>query len=501
MLTKVKIEGGRVAKNTKGKEYLDLKVVFLSTGEALNVFGWNAEYVAMWNDNLIPETVDLDLDRRDLPDGRVFHDIKDIIVRTQEVPPEVEGFSSGPTREELFGGGGVATQTTEAPPSPAPAPQAPAPQRPQPPARRQSNAPATVNEEAIYEQGLQIMRQPTFLDHARSITPRGLNTDKLIGAAVSAMAANPALLECTRLSLINAVIQSIGLGLEVNTTLGEAYIIPFKERATFIPGYKGLVELMIRSGRVVAVQAFTVHVLDEFDHTIGSVPVHRRPKSGDRGDIIGAWAMVIMSNGTQVADYMDMGEINAIRDNSPGYKQHDSPWKTHYGEMARKTVVRRIAKMMPKSGSIQRALDVEDYEPNDSDVPTWAVVEDDIPEPEAIAPPAGASDTEPQCNCAQPGSCVDFPHCNALPESLYGGPVYSDSGMLVQQTGPTTADVESTTTPGKLYSVDVIEYICICPDAHYRGDRRAQGCKHVKAARDVLGHLIPAAAKEAMAQG
>ena len=67
MLTKVKIEGGRIAKNSKGKEYLDLKVVFLSTGEEVNVFGWNAEYVAMWNDNLIPETVDLDLDRRDSP--------------------------------------------------------------------------------------------------------------------------------------------------------------------------------------------------------------------------------------------------------------------------------------------------------------------------------------------------------------------------------------------------------------------------------------------------
>ena len=68
MLTKVKIEGGRIAKNTKGKEYLDLKCTCSSTTgeEHQRVTDGRAEYVAMWNDNLIPETVDLDLDRRDL---------------------------------------------------------------------------------------------------------------------------------------------------------------------------------------------------------------------------------------------------------------------------------------------------------------------------------------------------------------------------------------------------------------------------------------------------
>ena len=497
MLTKVKITAGQVVKNQEGKDTLDLRVVDLNTGEPKQCFGFKPEYVTMWNDNIIPQTLTLDLDELTAADGRKFLAIKDMVfnvppapeeelpfVQAPDTPPEPMAphdppSDTGPTRDDLFGGGShqpPQQQETAAQPA-----QQETHRRPPPPARRESQSQVP----AIYEKSQALLQQPSFLEHAESIVPQGKSASRLIQVAGAAFMQNPQLLDCHPQSLLNCVLSAVSLGLEVNTPLGEAYIVPFNSRngkvAQFIPGYRGMVELMTRSGRVSHVQAFTVCANDEFDWLVGQIPTHRRAKE-NRGDVVGAWALVTMVNGRQAADYMDASEINAIRDKSPGYKQSDSPWKTHYAEMARKTVVRRIAKMMPKSGGVQKALDFDEREDDFEDQPVWVVEED---QPAEVLPqgtnaggsvgaakatdfaPAGASDTEI--------------------EDLFGGPRYSSTGLLVQQTGPTTADVQSQSDESKWYGCDFIAYTCLCPDARYRFDQRAGGCKHIIAAREVVG--------------
>ena len=526
----VQIEHGEIKKTQAGKEYLLLNVVNDETGERFAASAWQQEHLSMWESGGFPPIVRLDVEAVER-NGNTYYNIKDVIpastqadvgiieadVPQQTDPPEpelpfVNQPYTGPTRDDLFHGEGRGNTDPPA-------------HRPDPPARRDP-APVPAQASSAYERSMALVKQPSFLEHAESVVPRGKSASRLIQVAAAAFIQNPQLLDCHPQSILNAVLNAVSLGLEVNTPLGEAYIVPFNSRngkqAQFIPGYRGLVELMVRSGHVSHVQAFTVHEHDEFEHFLGSVPRHKRAE-GDRGEIIGAWCLVTMTNGRQAADYMDVGEIDAIRDKSPGYKQDDSPWKTHYSEMARKTIVRRMAKMMPKSGGIQQALAYDDREEDEVEAPF--IVEDEPPEPAAAIEQgtnqggsvgaARAADFAGVEHCQLCGAVRELrtyegmdicEECDAVhwpdiqdgkhhpapsggsdTDPEYEGPFYSSTGLLVQQVGPTTAKVESQSTEGRFYLCDFIAYTCTCPDAQFRFDQRAGGCKHISAAREVVG--------------
>jgi recombination protein RecT len=152
------------------------------------------------------------------------------------------------------------------------------------------------------------------------------------------------------------------LGLEPNTPLGQAYLIPYKNRGIdevqFQLGYKGLIDLAYRSGEVELVQAHIVYENDEFVCEYGLEPklVHK-PADSDRGEAIKVYAMFKTKSGGYGFDVMSMDDVRRHAEKySQAYKSGFSPWKTNFEEMAKKTVLKRVLKYAPLKSDFVRAV-------------------------------------------------------------------------------------------------------------------------------------------------
>jgi recombination protein RecT len=206
------------------------------------------------------------------------------------------------------------------------------------------------------------------------VIPRHLNPERIVRVAQAAITRDTKLLACTPQSLLRGVMQGSILGLEIGT-LGDAYLVPFKNgntgklEATFIPGYQGLVKLALQSGTVAAVQVGAVYPDDQFDYALGSEPfVKHRPslKAHDPQSLTAAYVVVKLLSGAFQATIMGKEEIDLIRQRSRA--KDSGPWVTDYEQMAIKTVVRRAMKYVPKTTSLQRALEAENRAESAADV-------------------------------------------------------------------------------------------------------------------------------------
>ncbi len=225
------------------------------------------------------------------------------------------------------------------------------------------------------------------LDKARPslamVLPKHLTPERLIKIALVAASRNPVLLQCSQTSILQAVMQAAELGLEPSGVLGSAYLVPFRNRktgqyeATLIPGYRGLIELALRSESVLRIEARVVRDGDTFELCYGTEPslIHKPDFLESDGGMIGVYAVAYLKEGPPQVEYMTKGQVDAIRVRSRS--ANEGPWVSDYEEMARKTVVRRLCKYLPASAGLNRALEAES-------------------EAEAGLPPTAVEEVEPQ---------------------------------------------------------------------------------------------------------
>jgi len=113
-------------------------------------------------------------------------------------------------------------------------------------------------------------------DMIKEALPKGYDVKRMVRIVVGALRQNPNLIQCTPISFISAVMQSIQLGLEPNTVLGHAYIIPYWNsrlqvyEAQFQRGYRGLLDMAYRTGQFIEIYAKEVCRGDEFDYMLGT---------------------------------------------------------------------------------------------------------------------------------------------------------------------------------------------------------------------------------------
>lgn len=189
-----------------------------------------------------------------------------------------------------------------------------------------------------------------------AILPKHLDPERMVRVALVATVHQPKLLECSGQSILLAVMQASQLGLEIGGALGHAYLVPFKGVAQFIPGYRGLIELARRSKAVWGMEARAVFDGDKFDWAYGLYPkLEHKPLSKTR-DLTHVYAVARMDQGNEF-DVMDREDIEAIRSRSRA--KDNGPWITDYNEMAKKTVVRRICKMLPLSVQLAAAVEAD----------------------------------------------------------------------------------------------------------------------------------------------
>ncbi len=200
----------------------------------------------------------------------------------------------------------------------------------------------------------------------QSLENTPLTPERLLNVCMTEVRKTPKLRECTQTSLLGSVIQAAQLGLEPGSALGHCYLIPFYNRkqnaleCQFMLGYRGMLALARRSGSIVNIEARVVFAADQFDLLYGTTTqlIHKPKLNGDRGGVIGVYAVAQLQGGGTQVEYMTVEEILAIRDSSKA--KDDGPWKTHFEEMAKKTVVRRLFKYLPVSVEALTAVGLDE---------------------------------------------------------------------------------------------------------------------------------------------
>jgi phage RecT family recombinase len=194
-----------------------------------------------------------------------------------------------------------------------------------------------------------------YVPSYEKLLPPGYSADRLVTGAMVAVVRNPDLLKCTPQSIAVALAQIAQWNLDVGTT---AHLVPYGTTCTAVADYKGYIEQMVKAG-ARKVEAHVVREGDEFEMERGTEPYLRHGPRSASAPITGAYAIVWLRGGVTQFEYMTVAEIDAIRQaKSQSWKKGDVPkW------YARKTVVRQIAKYVPKNVSLARLLNEDEVEP------------------------------------------------------------------------------------------------------------------------------------------
>lgn len=187
--------------------------------------------------------------------------------------------------------------------------------------------------------------------------PSMITSERFQRVALTAFSNNEKLQSCDPMSFIAAMMESAQLGLEPNTPLGQAYLIPYGNKVQFQIGYKGLLELAQRSGKIKTLYAHEVKENDVFDIDYGleQTLTHKPLLKGSRGETIGYYAVYHLDTGGHSFVFMTKDEIlEHSQKFSKTFKF--GPWQSDFDAMAKKTVIKQLLKYAPLSIEMQRAV-------------------------------------------------------------------------------------------------------------------------------------------------
>ena len=162
-----------------------------------------------------------------------------------------------------------------------------------------------------------------------------------------------------RQSVVNAVTNIAAIGISLNPAKRQAYLVPRDGRICLDISYMGLMDLAMATGSILWAQAEPVYANDAFAlNGFDKPPTHTyNPFAKDRGDIVGVYVVVKTADGDYLTTCMSRDEIDGIMNRSQSVKSgKSSPWKTDYGEMAKKTAVKRAYKYWPKTDRLDKAI-------------------------------------------------------------------------------------------------------------------------------------------------
>ncbi len=198
--------------------------------------------------------------------------------------------------------------------------------------------------------------------------PRGTEAAQLIRDAITAIRATPKLAQCDQMSVLGSLMTCAQLGLRPGV-LGHAWLLPFWDnkakgyKAQLVVGYQGLVDLAHRSGKIASLIARTVYSNDTFDvdYGLADALVHKPNLRGTRGEPIAYYAIAKFTTGGHAFLVMTQDEMLEYRQKNATAKTREGkvfgPWVDNFEGMAHKTVVRQLAKWMPKSTDFSRAIE------------------------------------------------------------------------------------------------------------------------------------------------
>lgn len=205
---------------------------------------------------------------------------------------------------------------------------------------------------------------PQLMDQAEArvaeVLPAGMDAVRVMRLAKLAIHKEPKIAQCDPVSVIQCIVDASSLGLEIDSPIGGAHLIPFKRQCTLILDYRGLVRLALRSGFVDKLISRAVYEGEPFQILQGTKEELRHvPDVTGPGDneIVGVYALATLSNGQVLHEYMSLSEVELIKDRSRA--GNSGPWVTDFEAMAKKTVMKRMMKWLDLNPEFSRAIEFD----------------------------------------------------------------------------------------------------------------------------------------------
>lgn len=202
-----------------------------------------------------------------------------------------------------------------------------------------------------------IVASDTFKAQAALALPKHCTPDRFARIALTALNRTPKLMQCTKESVLQCLMDLTALGLEPDGR--RAHLIPYGDKCTLILDYKGLVELVRRSGEIAYIHADVVCEADEFDYMFGTGAfLKHKPAATARGKVKCAYSFIRLKDGAEDFDVMNVEDVEKVRKKSRS--GNSGPWVDHWDEMAKKTVFRRHSKWLPLSAELREKIEKDD---------------------------------------------------------------------------------------------------------------------------------------------
>ena len=224
----------------------------------------------------------------------------------------------------------------------------------------------------------------------KAALPSVMTPERFTRIVLTGLSSTPPLNECSPQSFLGAMMTAAQLGLEPNTPLGQAYLIPFRNKgkleAQFQIGYKGLIDLAYRSGEVELVQAQCVYENDTFNYQFGLEPkLEHIPADSDRGDLVKVYALFKTKSGGFGFEVMSVDDVKKhAKKYSQSYGSAYSPWAKNFEEMAKKTVLKKCLKYAPLKSEFARGISSDETIKTDMDADMFSIPDETVYEAEAV---------------------------------------------------------------------------------------------------------------------
>lgn len=200
----------------------------------------------------------------------------------------------------------------------------------------------------------------------KAALPAHIPVERFMRVVMTATQRNPDLVAADRVSLFNSALLAAQDGLLPDGREGALVIYNTKKgndwvkSVQWMPMIAGILKKCRNSGELSSVEAHTVHANDKFSYRIGidEQPIHEPDWFGDRGAVVGVYAVARLKDGTRVSEIMGKTEIEKVR--SISKSKDKGPWVDWWEEMARKTVLRRLSKRLPISSDLDDLIRRDD---------------------------------------------------------------------------------------------------------------------------------------------
>ena len=185
-----------------------------------------------------------------------------------------------------------------------------------------------------------------------------MNFNREAGFAIQILTNNPYLMKCDPNSVKDSIVNVALTGITLNPALKYAYLVPRKVKGELKCildiSYMGMIKILTDAGAVKNVDAGVIYSNDKYDFRRGSDPYFKhQPALSNKGEKIGAYAIAFLRDGGFQFEILGREEIEKIRATSESYKNVEgrqySPWETWEDEMWKKSVLKRLFKLLPKT--------------------------------------------------------------------------------------------------------------------------------------------------------